>query len=74
MPRITNEQRQAIFEGARPTNFLATADWKRMSGPLLAAAAILLSAFVAVEEFDLSAGWASMSAAAGVALAGLWLI
>jgi hypothetical protein len=73
MRKMMNDQRNpTIIETAR--NFAPSSDWRRLSGPLLSALAIVLAAIVGVEEFDLSAGWAGISAAAGVALAGLWLI
>jgi hypothetical protein len=69
---MQNDQHEVIID--RPRNVLATADWKRASGPLLAAVVIILSAIVAVEKFDLSTEWATLSAGAGIALAALWLI
>jgi hypothetical protein len=69
---MQNDQHEAIID--RPRNVLATADWRRVIGPLLVAVVIILCAIVAVEKFDLSAQWATMSAGAGIALAALWLI
>jgi hypothetical protein len=72
MRNLDSERNNALVESAR--NLAQAPDWRRLSGPLLAAIAILLSAVVAVAEFDLPAGWASISAAAGLAVAGLWVV
>jgi hypothetical protein len=69
---MQNDQHEVII--GRPRSFLAAADWKRVCGPLTTAVVIVLSAIVAVEKFDLSPQWATLSAGAGIALAALWLI
>ncbi len=73
MKNIISEQRKNAMI-APFQNIALKIDRRRLSGPLLAAFAILLSAVIAVQEFDLPMAWTSISAAAGIGLAGLWLI
>jgi hypothetical protein len=68
---VTNEQRNTMAESAQR---MTAIELRRLSGPLLTSLIIILSAIIAVEVFGFSAGWASISAGAGIALSGLWLI
>jgi hypothetical protein len=57
-----------------PQYWTSVTELKRLSGPLLTSLIIIVAAVIAVEEFGVSAEWASILAGAGIALSGLWLV
>jgi hypothetical protein len=71
--KITNKQRSNTMAES-PQGWTSGTEFKRLSGPLLTSLIILVSAVVAVQEFGVSRGWASILAGAGIALTGLWLV